>query len=73
MKKMTNKEFKKALDDAGVSFDVFGYEGILVKVSLQLRNQARKDREDGYPSLANDCEKWVTKIHNILEERGYFD
>lgn len=73
MKKMTNKEFKAILAEAGVPIDVFGYEGILVKVALQLRAQARKDRKAGYGSLAKSAEERASKIHELLKKRGYFD
>lgn len=68
--KMTEKEFIAAFESAGFDFSVWGYEGILNQISSLYYRYAEetesKFMRDFYREKAN-------KLHNILEERGYYN
>lgn len=77
MEKMYVDEFIKAIDEAGYDFNIYGWEGILNLLCLYSRDQEAKYKEkhkddDGYLGLA----KWegdrASKVHAILDRRGYF-
>lgn len=43
-KKMTFKEFKQIFNDAGMDFDIWGYEGILNEISIAQNAMAEENR-----------------------------
>ena len=70
---MTNKEFKKILKDAGMDFSVYGYEGILNKLSI-LSDYARKEYEKKGNKVLAKLEYDTGKvIYEALKNRGYYD
>ncbi len=72
-KKMTTKEFKEVLKAAHIDFDFIGWEGILVIISNHYYNTAKEFEEKNLKYGADDYKKNASKIHEILEERGYFE
>ena len=72
MKKMTNKEFKEILTNAGIQFDIYGYEGILNMIATYKRQMAEKFFEEGYESLSRNYEDCANYLHDELEKRGLY-
>lgn len=72
-KKMTNKEFKEALEKANISFDFWGYEGILNMIAILEKYQKKECLEKGFNASAKACERRRKAIFDILNERGYYD
>lgn len=69
-KKMTSKEFKKIFNDAGMDFDIWGYEGILnmlVMAEVYLENETDND------VLKKMHAERRMRIYNSLKERGYYE
>lgn len=68
--KMTEKEFIAAFESAGFVFDIWGYEGILNQISslyyIKAEETKSKVMRDFYIEKANI-------LHNLLEERGYYN
>lgn len=73
MKKMTNKEFKEALDKAGYAFEVYGYEGILNMISLNSKRSAKELDEAHMNAAARSEREKADALFNILNERGYYN
>lgn len=70
---MTNKEFKKILNDAGLDFDIFGYEGILNKLCILSEYERIRFENVGANALAKlEYDRGMT-IYRALNERGYYD
>lgn len=68
--KMTEKEFIAAFENAGFDFSVWGYEGILNQISSLYYRYA----EEAKSKLMRDFYgKKANKLHNLLEERGYYN
>lgn len=72
-KKMTTKEFKEVLKAAHIDFDFIGWEGILVMISNHYFTTAKEFDKKNLKSGAEAYRKNASKIHEILEERGYFE
>ena len=72
VKKLTNKEFKAILNDCGINFEIWGYEGILNYVIRCLYNDAKQDIEKGFTTLAESDRERANKLYDILEKRGYY-
>jgi hypothetical protein len=72
MKKMKAKEFKEALNKAGFYMDIYGYEGILNMIAAQLYDDAH-EQEHISICLADRSRKQARILHDILEERGYYN
>ena len=70
---MTNKEFKKILKDAGIDFNVYGYEGILNKLSILSDYKRREYKEKGNEVLAKFEYDSGNVIYEALANRGYYD
>ena len=73
MRKMTAKEFKEALNNAGVSFDVFGFEGILNTLSIAYAKDSEEYSIKGLKAAAAVTYEQSKKLYYILNERGYYD
>lgn len=73
MKKMTAKEFKEALNTAGISFNVFGFEGILNTLSIAYEKDYKEYSAMGLKAAADGTYEQSKKLYNILKERGYYD
>ena len=73
MKKMTNKEFKQILENAGVSFEVLGYEGVLNEMSGRYRQLANDLESIGCASAALEFRKTADSIYDALDARGVYD
>lgn len=73
MKKMTNKEFKQILEDAGMSFEVLGYEGVLNEMSGRYRELANDLESRGCTSVALRFRATADGIYNALDARGFYD
>lgn len=69
--KLSHKDFEKILTSAGITFDFWGYEGILNIISLYQRDQERKCNKAGLGKAAEDCRKRYEKIESALLSRGY--
>lgn len=74
MKKMTLKEFKQALNDANIDFDIFGYEGILNMLSLHKTREAQRIEVEFplHKGRIEDCYKSGETLYQILSDRGYY-
>ena len=68
---MNSKEFKKVLTDAGLNFEIFGYEGILNLISIYLHLDAQQKHEGS--ALAEYEEENSDKIYKYLQNRGYYN
>lgn len=73
MKKMTDKEFKQILEDAGMSFEVLGYEGVLNEISGRYRELANEFESRGCASVALKFRETADNIYNALDARGFYD
>ena len=74
-KKMTLKEFKAVLEDSGMNFDCYGYEGILNMISGYVQHLA-EDMEAtsiGVCSASMRMREQSDNIFHTLEQRGYYD
>ena len=72
-KKMTLKEFKQVLSDAGIELEYWGYEGILNKLCIAQNYMIQRDEEYGaVHALKRDTETRDV-IHEALADRGYYD
>ena len=73
MKKMTCKEFKEALDNAGMYFDVWGWEGILNMLSAYNGYTAREALGLNCDVAARHDQKISDKMYETLAARGYYN
>lgn len=73
MKKMTAKEFKQVLTDAGMNFEIWGWEGILNIISIHEDRNSNEMREKGLMAGADGCHRRADSIYNVLKARGYYD
>ena len=73
MKKMTNKEFKQILENAGVRFEILGYEGVLNEMSGRYRQLANELESRGYASAALKFRESADIIYDALDARGVYD
>lgn len=71
-KTMTAKEFKAVLDNAGLDFGIYGYEGILNLVSIALDAQAEDMKANGRDAGAKGFKDSADKIYDELFKRGYY-
>lgn len=72
--KMSCKEFKKVLNDAGLNFDGYGYEGILAMISNYQASQYKEYSHD--PEMVNVADgyrKACEVIWKALKQCGYFN
>lgn len=69
---LTAKEFKQILTDAGIDFDIFGYEGILNLVSMCYDFKAEAHEKEGCTVLQQMEEERAHKIYNALYKIGYY-
>lgn len=71
--KVTGKEFKDLLKGIGVT-DVKedGYCYILLIIANDLINDALMYEEHGCPHASRRCKEQHMKIHDFLEERGFY-
>ena len=77
MEKMIAKDFIEALNEAGYDFEIYGWEGILNLICLYSRYQVEKykdkhEDDGGYLGLAKLENDRASKLHAILDRRGYF-
>lgn len=73
MKKMTNKEFKQIITDAGMRFEVLGYEGVLNNMSGRYRELANDAASRGSYAVAKTFREIADNIYDALDARGYYD
>ena len=72
-KKMTVNDFKAALEASGLSFDTFGWEGILNLICCEEGYRAKEMYSYGLPNAARGAERIKDAIYAILEKRGYYN
>lgn len=72
MKKMTQKEFKEIFNQIA-DFDIYGWEGILGLIERACWENGKQARENGCISVYKHETERANIIHDILEERGYYD
>lgn len=73
-KRMTLKEFKAALEtEAKMTFDVWGWDGILNCLAVLASFEAKENRSLGLSALERTEDEKCTNIHRYLKERGYYD
>lgn len=70
---MTVKEFKEALNTAGVDFDVYGFDGILNTLSIKYAYDSEEYSIKGLKAAATNTYEIFKKLYDILNERGYYD
>lgn len=85
MAKMTSEEFIQILNDSGLDFEVFGYEGILNMLSMYLTNEAvnyetraifegqKGNDNGGLLGLMKKYDNGGSVIYHALENRGYYE
>ena len=71
-KTMTAKEFKAVLENAGITLDVYGYEGILNLVSMALESQADNMKNNGLNAGAKGYRDSAISIFLELDKRGFY-
>lgn len=69
-KKMTLKEFKQIFNDAGMDFDIWGYEGILNLLMIAEQHLEQETESDLLKKMHKDRGMY---IYNSLKERGYYE
>ena len=69
-KKMTFKEFKQIFNDAGMDFDIWGYEGILNEISIAQNAMAEETEHDVLKEMYYNRSRF---IHTKLKERGHYE
>lgn len=69
---MTTKEFKAILEMAGISFEVFGWEGILNELSQNNRRMANDLEKSHLNAASCKCREIADVIFEELESRGYY-
>lgn len=69
-KKMTLKEFKQIFNDAGMDFDIWGYEGILNLLMIAELHLEQETESDLLKKMHEDRGRY---IYNSLKERGYYE
>lgn len=72
MKKMTLKEFKEAVNEIS-SFDIVGWEGILAMIERTCWENSKEAKRLGCETVFERERERANKLHDILEERGYYD
>lgn len=73
-KRMTLKEFKDAFENvAGMSMDIWGYEGILNCIAIMSQYEAREDARLGCSSISSLEQDRCDRITEYLKARGYYD
>ena len=80
MKKMTAKEFKEILTDAGMDFSIWGYEGIINVLSLYYRHESQRYMDEYLETHDRGAKACMTieyekadRMYKALEERGYYN
>ena len=76
MKKMTQKEFKRILEDADVNIENWGYEGILNIIAGYnnfLADEAEKRAGNGCGNIANRMRTSAAIITAELDKIGYYN
>ena len=71
-KKMTKKQFIEIFEKAGMSFDIWGFEGILNYVIMGNRYMEKDEIAHGNDKMANVYSKRAKIIFSELEKIGYF-
>jgi len=71
MHKMTHEEFLQALGQAGMTFDCWGYEGILNIMSEYFLDKSCTFSFD--KEFSNILSERGRKIFEILESRGFYN
>ena len=69
-KKMTLKEFKQIFNDAGMNFDIWGYEGILNEIAIAQNAMAEETKNDVLKEMYQSRSEF---IYNSLKERGHYE
>ena len=69
-KKMTLKEFKQIFNDAGMDFDIWGYEGILNEIAIAQNAMAEETEHDALKEMYYDRSRF---INAKLKERGHYE
>ena len=73
MKQMSCKEFKQILNESGMSFEYFGWEGILNALSGWNSHCAEEMRKSGLMAGAELLQNEADAMYNALAKRGYYD
>lgn len=71
-RKMTCKEFKQAFDECGYSFDIWGWDGILNMIACYATLESERQEQRGCLTLAKCEDERRKKIHDYLDNRGYY-
>ena len=72
-KRMTAGQFKKVITEAGLDFNVYGYEGILNELSLYARSYSAEQKASGFDHYAGYLDNLAQTIYKALDKRGYYD
>lgn len=76
MKKMTQKEFKRILEESNVNFEIWGYEGILNMIAGYnnfLADDAEKRAGNGCSNIAKRMRATADNITAELAKIGYYN
>ena len=71
-KKMTAKDFRQAIEQAGFHWDIWGYEGMLNLISSGLKDMAERDSMRGSIHIAQHEMNQSKILYDILDKRGYY-
>ena len=71
MRKMSTKEFNDVLEK--VEIDRYDYEYVLCIMCNAYARRREESIEQGYKHLPEFYERKMQIIHDILENRGYFE
>lgn len=71
--KMNCREFKDILNNAGIDFGIFGYDGIINIIISYYDGQAEKEKEAGLVRCASVSERRRDTLFDQMMERGFYD
>ena len=71
-KKMTQKEFKAALEKAGMHWENWGFEGILNMIAVGCIHEEKDYLAHGMEAGAGMMRRRINAINEVLNDRGYF-
>lgn len=71
--KMTSKEFENILTACGMTFEAYGYDGVLNMLSLCMDYSAEYSQSRGHEAAAKVYEDRARMIYACLSSRGYYD
>lgn len=70
----TAEEFWTIIEEAGLAYkDIWGYDGLLNTIGILISEGAKYREIKGRTETQKIYEDMYTKIHNALDEKGYYE